>query len=47
MKVFWHFERLLNRNRAIAQQALQPERRLARFMPSKLLGCRPVNLIVR
>lgn len=34
----------MNRNRAIAQQAVQPERRLARFLSSKLLGRRPVNL---
>jgi len=32
---------------AIAQQAVQPERRLARFQFFKLLGRRPVNLVVR
>ncbi|MFM9966768.1 MAG: hypothetical protein ACKV2Q_36815 [Planctomycetaceae bacterium] len=30
----------------IAQQAVQPERRLARFLSSRLLGRRPVNLVV-
>ena len=36
----------MNRNRAIAQQVGQPERRLARFLSSSRFGRRPVTLDV-
>jgi hypothetical protein len=40
-------ERSMNRNRAIAQQAVQPEPRAARFLNSTLVGRGPVNRVVR
>ena len=46
LKAVWRLKGLMNRNRAIAQQVGQPERRAARFLSSSRFGRRRVTLDV-